>query len=218
MAGIPVVIGSSTFQSKAAARDYVRANVIDAFDGAPRIPIGPIHDFVDDLLNLHPDATDKIGSSGVNYFRVDPASVWKVGVPLRASNRTLVVVRNDGSSEDWSWDGIITNPSPIAKKRTAMRNAAYDRIQASKRAAFAFGPIRCARTGATIANPDDAQVKYRSPSFAALTDGFASTVGGWIAITTTSSGAGAELAAPTMTASWIRYYDANAIPSIERKY
>ena len=216
MAGVSVAIGGTTFATKGAAKDFIRTNVINAFDGVPRIPLGPIHDFVEDLLNLHADAVDKIGS-GVDYFRVDPASVWKTGVPVKASNRTLVVVRNDGTAIDWSWDGIVTNPSAVTQKRTALRNAAYGRIQAIKLAAFSAGPVICARTGLPILGPNDAQVRYHRPTFAALTDGFAATVGGWPAITTTSSGAGAEVTSPSITAAWIKYYDANAVPSLELK-
>lgn len=213
---IPVTIGAMTFKTKEAARAYIRTNVIAAFDGDPRIPAGPMHDFVDDLLNLHPDAVEKIGS-GVDRFRVDPASNWKTGVPVRPTNRTLVVVQTDGNSIDWSWDGIIKDPSELTQKRTALRNATYSRIQALKRAAFASGAITCARTGLPIARPEDAQVRYHRPTFAALADGFAATVGGWAAIATSSTGAGAEIADPLIEADWFTYYDANVVPSIELK-
>ena len=213
---ISVAIGETTFASQGAAKAFIRTNVIDAFDGVPRIPLGPIHDFVEDLLNRHADAVDKIGS-GIDYFRVDPASIWKTGVPVRASNRTLVVVRKDGTAIDWSWDGIVMKPSAVTQKRTALRNAAYGRIQAIKVAAFSAGPVICARTGLPISGPNDAQVRYRRPTFAALTDGFAATVGGWASITTTSSGVGAEVTSPGIAADWIRYYDANAVPSLELK-
>lgn len=218
MAGIPVTIGATSFASKGAARDFIRSSVIAAFDGAARIPVGPIHDFVDDLFNLHPDMADKIGSSAVDYFRVDPAANWKSDFPVKASNRTLVVVRTDGNSIDWSWDGIVTSPSLVTQKRTALRNAVYDQIQAIKTRAFATGPAICARTGVAISDPDLAQVRYLSPTFAALTDGFAASVGGWPAIITTSTGAGAELASPAVGAAWIAYFNANVVASIQLKY
>lgn len=213
---IPVVVGAITFPTKDAARTFIRTNVIAAFDGAPRIPAGPMHDFVDDLLNLHPDAVDKIGG-GVDHFRVEPASNWTIGVPVRPTNRTLVVVRTIGKPIDWSWDVIIRDPSAVAQKRTALRNAAYPRIQSVKRAAFALGGVTCARTGLPIASPDDAQVRYHRPTFAQLADGFASTVGGWPAITTRSGGAGVEIADPVIEAAWIKYYDSRVVPSIEAK-
>ena len=216
MAAIPVSIGGRTFATKDAAKAFIRSDVIDAFNGAPRIPPGPIHDFVEDLLDLHEDAVEKIGS-GIDYFRVDPASDWKAGFPVKKSLRTLVVVHTDGTAIDWSWGGIIDQPSPVAKKRMALRNAAYDRIQAIKRAAFSAGPVTCARTGSPIAHPDDAQVRYRRPTFAQLADGFAATVGGWSAIATTSTGVGAEMTDPVIEAAWLTYYDANVIPSIETK-
>lgn len=212
---VPVTIGAMTFATKDASRAFIRTNIIAAFDGAPRIS-GPMHDFVDDLLNLHPDAVEKIGP-GVDYFRVDPASNWKSGVPVRPSNRTLVVVQTDGNSIDWSWDVIIKDPSALTLKRSALRNAAYPRIQGIKLAAFTAGPVTCARTGAAIAGPNDAQVRYHRPTFAALTDGFAATVGGWGVITTSSSGAGAEISDPLIEAAWLSYYDANVVPSIEMK-
>lgn len=213
----PVTIGGITFATKDAARDFIRTNVIAAFDGAPRIPAGRMHSFVDDLLNLHPDAVEKIGS-GVDHFRVDPASNWRTGVPVRPTNRTLVVVRTNGQAIDWSWDVIIKDPSALTQKRTALRNAAYSRIQALKRTAFALGAVTCARTGLPIASLEDAQIRYHRPTFAQLTDGFAATVGGWPAIITSSRGAGAEIADPLIEAAWLKYYDTNVVPSIETKH
>jgi hypothetical protein len=200
---IPVVIGATSFRTKLAAKSFIQTDVIKAFDGSPRIPAGAIHDFVDDLLNLHDDAVEKIGT-GVDYFRVDPASAWKKGVPVKATNRTLVVIRSDGTEIDWSWDVIVTSPSIVAQKRTALRNAVYDRIQSIKVAALSAGPIICARSGLPILNPDDAQVRHHRPSFAELTDGFAATVGGWSA-------------SPSIAAAWVAHYDAHVIPTVELK-
>lgn len=214
---IPVVIGATEFDSKEEAKRYIRVKVIDAFDGAPRIPAGPIHDFVEDLLNLHESATEKIGP-GIDHFRVDPASDWKSGFPVKSTNRTLVVVRTNGDPIDWSWDSIVTNPSLITRKRIALRNATYDSIREIKQKALAAGPATCARTGATIAKIDDAQVRHHSPSFAQLADDFAATVGGWASIDTKSSGVGPEISDPSIEAAWVAYFDAHVSPSIELKY
>ena len=212
-----VTVGTTVFASVGEAEVFIRTNVIAAHDGAPRIPIGPIHDFVEDLLNLHEDAVAKIGV-GVDYFRVDPAHIWKVGFPVNRSYRTLVIVRTDGNEEDWSWTGIISKPTAITQVRTAMRNAAYDAIQKMKRDAVAAGPVSCARTGVAVTSPNDLQVRHRSISFANLTADFASSVGGWTSIATTSTGAGAEMSDPAIKSAWTAYFVANAVPSFELKY
>jgi hypothetical protein len=212
----PVTVGSVVFDSVGRAKAFIQTDVVAAYDGATRIPSGPIHEFLEELLHLHEEATAKIGV-GIDYFRVDPASSWKVGVPVRASNRALVVVRTDGTAEDWSWTGIVTNPSAITQVRSALRNAAYDSIQTMKRDAFAAGPVMCARTGVPIGMPSDLQIRHYSPSFAKLTDDYAASVGGWGAIGTMSTGAGAEIANPAIEAAWISYFVANAVPSFESK-
>lgn len=73
-------------------------------------------------------------------------------------------------------------------------------------------------SGLPILGQNDAQVRYHRPTFAALTDGFAATVGDWPAITTRSSGAGAELTSPNIAADWIKHYDVNAVTSLELKH
>jgi hypothetical protein len=213
----PVTVGSTVFDSVGEAESFIRTDVIAAHDGVPRIPAGPIHDFVEDLLNLHEDAIAKIGA-GIDHFRVDPASLWKTGVPVKPSNRTLVVVRTDGTEEDWSWTGIVTKPTAITQVRSALRNAVYDAIQKMKRDAFTAGPLFCARTGATIGTPNDVQIRHHSPSFAKLTDDYAASIGGWGVIGTMSTGAGAEVSDPAVKAAWVSYFVANAVPSFESKY
>lgn len=212
-----VTVGSRTFDSVGEAEEFLQTDVIAAHDGAPRIPIGPIHDFLEDLLNLHEDALAKIGA-GIDHFRVDPASAWKTGVPVKASNRTLVVIRTNGTEEDWSWTGIVSNPKPITQVRSALRNEVYGSIQKMKKDAFAAGPLICARTGATIGNTNELQIRHDSPSFAKLTDDFAASIGGWSVIGTMSTGAGAEISDPAVRSAWVSYFEANAVPSFELKY
>ncbi|MGV8896243.1 MAG: DUF3223 domain-containing protein [Rhodoglobus sp.] len=213
----PVTVGSTVFASVGEAEVFIQTDVIAAHDGAPRIPTGRIHDFVEDLLNLHEDAIAKIGA-GVDHFRVDPAHIWKVGFSVNKNYRTLVVVRTDGTEEDWSWTGIISKPTAITQVRTAMRNAAYDAIQKMKRDAVAAGPVSCARTGVAVTSPNDLQIRHHSPSFANLTADFAVSIGGWASIATMSTGAGAEMSDPVIKSAWIAYFVAKAVPSFELKY
>jgi hypothetical protein len=72
-------------------------------------------------------------------------------------------------------------------------------------------------SGLPILGQNDAQVAHHRLTFASLTDGFATMVGGWPAITTRSGGAGAELTSPSIAADWIKYYDVNAVSSLELK-
>jgi hypothetical protein len=213
----PVIVGSTVFASVGEAEKFIRTNVIAAHDGAPAIPVGPIHDFVEDLLNLHEDAIAKIGP-GIDHFRVDPASAWKTAVPVKPSNRTLVVVRVDGTEEDWSWTGIVTKPTATTQVRSALRNAVYDIIQKMKSDAFTSGPVICARTGKAIGSPNEMQIRHHSLSFAKLTDDFAASIGGWGVIGTMSTGAGAEVSDPAIKTAWVAYFIANAVPSFELKY
>lgn len=216
MVGIPISFGDFSFLTRGAAEEFVRSSIVAPHVGLAQIPTGRIHDALVDLIQRHPQALSKIGA-GIAYFRVDPASAWKPAVPMKRTNQTLVVVRTDGTAEDWSWTASVRQPSDVAQTRAALRNALYNRIQAFKSAALLAGPVACPRTGATISSAADAQVVHRSPSWAELTDRFAAAMGGWSSLVTVSAGTGAELSDPGVRAAWDAYYDTNARPEIESK-
>jgi hypothetical protein len=217
MTAIPVSFGDFAFLTRDAAEGFIRVNIINPHIGLTRVPAGRIHDALVDLIQQHPQAGSKIGS-GIDHFRVDPASTWKPAVPMKSTNQTLVVVRLDTTEEDWSWTAAVRQPSEIAQKRSAMRNVLYPRIQALKSAALLVGPVKCPRTGVLITSVSDAQIVHRSPSWAQITDDFATTIGGWTSLVTVSAGAGAEISDPAVRAAWEAYYDSHARPEIESKF
>ena len=75
--------------------------------------------------------------------------------------------------------------------------------------------------GEPLSSHDEAEVRYGSPSWGALTFGFAREQGGWNAIETTSGDGeaqvGRRLKDDSVRDAWIEYYDANADPQLWKK-
>lgn len=135
---IPIQIGPLTFKTKAAAKEACRSilsnyevnQTITGFDDA----------FLRDLIAIHPEAKQKIGC-GISWFtsQIDP--VWK-------TTRHFVIVRNDGSSTDFSFHTCIDGSDHRKDVLHALRHAVSDQIVTYQRGMFALGiPIVCPYTG-----------------------------------------------------------------------
>nr|MCU0649682.1 DCL family protein [Gemmatimonadaceae bacterium] len=93
----PVTIGERVFGTQKSAMDEAR-RVRDRYaDG--QMVTGDDVDFLMDLLYLHSEAADKIGS-GVAGFSVDRDHVYR-------TTRCFFVHRTDGSSTDFSFENCI---------------------------------------------------------------------------------------------------------------
>ncbi|TFC01486.1 DUF3223 domain-containing protein [Cryobacterium adonitolivorans] len=106
---IPFVIPSMSFRSRTAAKNYIRDNILRAYELRTRIPAGPHDQLLREVLRLHSDAEEKIGP-GTDYFYVQ--ETWRL--PGREAvgrdQRAIIVVRSDATERDWSYWHVIDQP------------------------------------------------------------------------------------------------------------
>jgi len=133
----PVVVGQVTFLTQSDAERWIRSLVARYQDGETVSENDAA--FLRDLLELHPRCDEKIGV-GVSSFRIDSNPEYP--------NRTIFIIRADGSPTHFSWQKCIKGEAAENLKRHAMRNAIMDQIIAFKKVKFSSGErITCPETG-----------------------------------------------------------------------
>lgn len=162
---IPIQIGANSFKSKADAKNHARAIMARHAVGEPITGVDEL--FLRDLITCHPEAIQKTGC-GISYFtsQIDP--VWK-------TTRCFVIVRNDGSTTDFSFHTCIDGNDHRKDVLHALRHAVADQIITFQRCAFACGvPIVCPYTGERL-SASACHVDHVPP------DTFLQLVGRWMA-------------------------------------
>ena len=110
------------FETKLARREHFKRMLAEHPIGVP-IP-EPDDGDLRDLIELHPDAAEKIGV-GVAYFFVQPNPPY--------NTRGFQICRSDGTQESFSYQACLNGrPSPLAEVSTAMRLEVGDDIQREK--------------------------------------------------------------------------------------
>src|SRR5687768_2379203 len=112
-----IVVGERRFSSKKLATEFVR-EILYRYDIGQRVSEGDAG-FLADLLQLHPQAPQKIGC-GVRYFTVEQ----------NEGSRGFWLTRTDGSRTDWSFPSCLTPPTPESEARAGFRTAIRPQIAA----------------------------------------------------------------------------------------
>lgn len=153
MAKIPIQIGAQIFATKTEAKNYARA-ILARYAEAETI-IGADDLFLRDLVSIHPEAAQKIGS-GISHFTTKLDPVWR-------KNRHFVIVRTDGSDTDVSFHICIDGSNDRRDVFEALRHAVAEQVISFQRAAFAGGtPLICPYTNKTLSFLD-AHVDHAPP-------------------------------------------------------
>ena len=126
MAKRNVRIGSHTFNSKKQAKEYIRS-IFSRYDEGETITGGD-DNFLRDLILLHPEADQKIGS-GVRSFVTRSEPIWK-------KTRHFVLIRSDGSSTDFSFLSCLGGANKEKDVVSAFRQAISDQIISFKTKSF----------------------------------------------------------------------------------
>lgn len=113
----PIVVGERRFPSKKLASAFVR-EILYRYDTGKRVSEGD-SEFLADLLQLHPQAPQKIGC-GVRYFTVEQND----------GSRGFWLTRTDGSRTDWSFLACLTAPTPETEARAGFRTAVRAQVVA----------------------------------------------------------------------------------------
>lgn len=217
---ISVSLGPRDFPSKSIAKTYISTEILHHY------PIGdPITDpehiaVLMDVLRMKDNADEKIGS-GIDYFYVDRTSRFENYVAADA--RTFVIRHTDPAEEDvdFGYTRVIDGGGHVAAVKDALRHEALAQRDAFKFSHFSGGGTVYDVAGEPMTGHEEAEVRYGSPSWGALTYAFVKEQGGWAAIQTTSGDGEAQVGRRLTDASvrdaWIAYYEANADPELWKK-
>jgi len=151
----PITIGQYDFKTKKAAKDYIR-------DLRDRYPVDGVEItgcdelFLHDILALHPEASDKIGS-GINNFTVETDPEFR-------RTRHFMIHRADGSCTDFSFNACIDGRNDRADRLESLRRAVEDQIVSFRDDAFSGSTqVICPIDGSTL-TPNTCHVDHVSPS------------------------------------------------------
>lgn len=147
-----IVIGSLHFASKTAAKNFVRSIVESYLDHEK---ISDAHDaFLRDLIQLHPDASEKIGP-GIDHFTIKRDD--KTG-----KTRHFLIARIDGSDADFSWHCCIDGRDWRREIIQTLRDAVADQVIAFRNRKFDLGDVRCAVGGEPL-SMETADIDHSPP-------------------------------------------------------
>jgi hypothetical protein len=180
---IPVVVGGFRFATKTEARRYV-ADMLDSYSDGECV-IGEDEQFLRDLLDLHPEAMEKIGC-GVSHFTRDR--------DLRGG-RCFWLWRTDGSKSDFSTRKALELKGSRSDLHDALRCEVEGQRNAFLRSQFAGGArVVCAITGEALTE-DGAHVDHHAPTFGEIARAFLA-----------EEGIGPAASLPQMTSESTRRY------------
>jgi hypothetical protein len=109
----PIQIGFLSFKSKKEAKDYIRL-LFSKYENSERIK-DTDDTLLRDLILLHPESEAKVGI-GISHFTIELDQEW-------GTTRHFVIIRDDGSSTDFSFHTCIDGTNDRQDRYSAMRNA-----------------------------------------------------------------------------------------------
>ncbi|MFK5256150.1 DUF3223 domain-containing protein [Propionibacterium freudenreichii] len=217
----PVNLPSKQFPSRKAAKDWVRDEIKDHY-GLEEVVTDPLHVAVlFDLLDRDDDADEKVGA-GVAEFFIRLTSLGQGHIRyVKSDARGIWIRRVDGSEDDWSYTSAIDQEGIKSDVKDALRAVINDERLAFRDSAFNAGPVYCDRTGKLIASLQDAEVRYKDPSWAQLTESFAKELGGWDKILLTAGEGRTQISGSLADAhqlqAWKSYWHQHARPILVAK-
>lgn len=169
-------IGQRKYQRKGEAEETVR-KLLHGHKVGYELE-GEEFDLIRDLLDMHHEAADKIGS-GVKGIRIAP--------PLIGKWNGFEVIRTDGTSIDFSYKTCFKAPSLRSQVHNVMRAEVNDLTSRYFDARLAAGRFTSDLSGVALRQDDTAVSHFQGPSFAEIADRFAESEGGWESIPLTPS-------------------------------
>ena len=148
-----IMLGGECFATREALEDRCRS-ILYALPAGDSLGAGSLA-FMRTLLDRHPRAAEKIG-----------AGVAAIATATEhRGTRHFVVVRTDGSREDFSFKSCV-NGAPSAQRQflSACRTAVVPQIQEFKRRAFSNGPVCCPLSGESL-TVESCHIDHWEPRF-----------------------------------------------------
>jgi hypothetical protein len=156
--------------------------------------------FLLDLLYLHPDKDAKIGC-GIERFEVRQN-------PKFPRQRSLYLVRNDGTETDFSFVKCLRPPTHRQMVLEAMRQEVFPQVfNFSESAYTSVLEVPCAITGVMLPR-GTAHVDHSAPTFVELAEEFVAQRNGWDAfmLARADGSIGVQLADPEQAQAWRDYH------------
>ena len=195
-----ITVGERRFPSKKQAGDFIREILYRYAIGA-RV-LSPDAEFLRDLLELHPEATQKIGV-GVAFFRVQQ----------NMGSRGFWLYRVDGTSTDWSFLACLTPPSREAEARAAFRTAIRDQV-AEFRTNLELSGLVCPITGEPLTSFNQIHIDHEIPFedlLARFLDDEEMELGRVAVVPTSDGSTDTELLDHGLRGAWQRYHRERAL-------
>lgn len=148
-----IAIGAHRFDSKAAAKNFVRS-IVNAYADDERIYDREHDAFLRALIQLHPEASEKIGV-GVSYFTIKHDD--KTG-----KTRHFLITRLDHSTADFSWHCCIDGRDWRKETLQTLRDAVADQVIAFRNSVFDAGNVKCAITNKPL-SVENADIDHEPP-------------------------------------------------------
>ncbi|MGW1468458.1 DCL family protein [Streptomyces sp. NPDC002308] len=162
-------IGPRTYRTKKAAEEAIRA-IRDSYEVGATVDHVEDHALLRDLIDLHPDAGEKIGC-GIEAFVIDR--------PMRGKHSGFKIVRTDGTEIDFSFLSCLTPPSHRQQVLAAMRGEVADTVNGYFTARAAANTLTSDMSGTPLDENDPHVSYFRGPSFLEIATLFIDKVGGW---------------------------------------
>lgn len=165
----PVVLPSFTFPTKAAALEAVR-KILYGYE-LEGVVTDPEHDLLlRELLTRHPQRAEK-EQGGIKEFFIRLTSKGD-RQRVKKDARGIWIRPLTGPPKDFSFYEAVNTPGPWADLSDALRVSIDPKRVEFREARIKNGPAHDDITGEVITDWNQAEVRYVSPTWAQLVDGF----------------------------------------------
>lgn len=210
----PVILPNRTFATKKNATEFFRSMLGRYLDGQEINQTDSRLLF--ELLQRHPEAHDKIGTSGVRRFYRDKTEVY---------TSCFFLERNDGSRTDFSVLTCISGKAPSVEQQfyQACRTSVAEDLAARKDELFlaAGGTLHCAKTGAPV-TCGESEYRHTTPRFQEIVEMFIKKKGINIDVVEFSQGSDMQYLTsftdPSLAESFKLFHARHAQLAIFKKY
>ncbi|MEV3852149.1 DCL family protein [Streptomyces microflavus] len=196
-------IGPRTWPTKGAAGDAIRT-IRDAYNVGDTVDKPEDHALLCDLIELHPDAPEKIGC-GIDSFVIDR--------PMRGRHSGFKIVRRDGTEIDFSYLSCLSPPNHRSQVLAAMRGETAGTTIAYFAMRAATNTLTSDLSGTPVDANDPHVSHYQGPPFVDIATQFATTTGGWdqIELNSSTTAGYAKFKDRALAQQWVEHHKANAV-------
>ncbi|MFE3373922.1 DCL family protein [Streptomyces sp. NPDC059173] len=195
-------IGPRTWPTKGAAGDAVRA-IRDAYNVDEKVDRPEDHALLRDLIELHPDAPEKIGC-GLDSFVIDQ--------PMRGRHSEFKIVRTDGTEIDFSYQSRLSPPSHRTQVLAAMRGETVGTTTAYFAMRAATNTLTSDQSGTPLDANDPHISHFQGPPFVDIATQFAAGAG-WdqIELNSATTTGYAKFKDRALAQQWVEHHKAHAV-------